>query len=663
MRRQRGDIQGLRAVAVALVVLFHAGIPGFDGGYVGVDVFFVISGFLITTNLLEGLERTGRIGFAEFYARRARRLLPAALTVVALTVVAAAIWTSPLQLSYVFKEAIAATFYIPNILFAVRSTDYLGEKTPSLFLHYWSLGVEEQFYLVWPILLLFLFRFIKPRRRLIAAVVVLVLVSFAGCVWLTGVSQPYAFFLLPARAWEFGVGALCALALLHERSPVPPRLAAATGWIGLAGIAAGGTVLTHATTYPGYAVAIPVVGTALVIVGNATPTPTGPTALLSTRPFTYVGDISYSLYLIHWPALELPEAARGYMQPLPMWASALIALLCVPAAGLMYTFIEQPGRRARWLVNRRPRRTLAATAAGMALVTVLTAASSVVASRSQLDAGKAASATKIGPDPVGTTFVPNNLVPSLRNASSDNPAVYSNGCHRGYPSADASGCQFGDNRDAPLVALLGDSHAAQWFEPLHRLANEGRIRLDSNTKSACPAAIVKQKAYSECDIWRQAVIQRLAKDPPDVILLGNYATYYTSPAAYPEDDWRRAMLSTLVQLPSQSHVGIFADTPSTGVTPSMCLATFLDRADQCDLPREQALNSDARAAEESVVQGERVGYLDFTEFFCNEQNCPSIIGNTLVYRDGSHITATYSTELADEIMARIKQLRSQQTES
>ncbi len=199
----------MRAVAVALVVLFHAGgiPPGFGGGYVGVDVFFVISGFLISTHLLESLQNGGRIGYAGFYARRARRLLPAAFLVIVATLIAATIVVSPVQFGYVVKDAVAAALYVPNLLFAYNATDYLAEKTPSLFLHYWSLGVEEQFYLVWPVLLAFVFGRFALRWRFGFTLAGLTGASFLLCVWLTGFSQANAFFLLPARMWEFGLGA------------------------------------------------------------------------------------------------------------------------------------------------------------------------------------------------------------------------------------------------------------------------------------------------------------------------------------------------------------------------------------------------------------------------------------------------------------------------
>lgn len=207
----RPDVQGLRAIAVMLVVLYHAGVQTLSGGFVGVDVFFVISGFLITTHLLESLQTHGRIPFASFYAKRARRILPASLLVAGLTVVAAWLWMPPLLMTQVFEGAVATALYVPNLLFAVEGTEYLAETSPSVFQHYWSLGIEEQFYLFWPALLTLGFWLVRrSERRLLYAVAVLTLASFIACVVWMEISQPWTFFSLPTRAWELGAGALVA---------------------------------------------------------------------------------------------------------------------------------------------------------------------------------------------------------------------------------------------------------------------------------------------------------------------------------------------------------------------------------------------------------------------------------------------------------------------
>lgn len=642
-RSKRLDIQGMRAIAVALVLLFHAEIPGFGGGYVGVDVFFVISGFLISTHLLENLQRSGHIGYSAFYARRARRLLPAAFLVIMATLVAATVLVSPVQFRYVVKDAVAAALYVPNLLFAYNATDYLAEKTPSLFLHYWSLGVEEQFYLVWPVLLALVFGRFALRWRFGLTLAALTAASFVLCVWLTGFSQANAFFMLPARMWEFGLGALVAVGVLRWGRILPTSIAPLAGWLGLGAVIAGGVLFSTATEYPGYAVALPVVGAALLIAAG--PVARGPAVVLSVRPLTWIGDISYSLYLVHWPVLMLPVAATGYMQPLPLWLRAVAATACIPLAWLLYRYVEQPGQRAAWLTGARPRRTYAVAAAGMAAI-VVAGATAVVTLHPPLNAGKPVAHTSLSIKPAGTPYVPDNLNPALDTAESDQPVVYTNGCHRSQWSTDAAGCVTGTNPTAPLVALFGDSHATQWYPALSALAERGVIRLDSHTKSACPAVPIPIAHYAACAAWRSAVIDKLADSKPDLILLAGYPRNYLGRVDAPARAWGSAFAALLDQLPPTARVGIFADTPSTGVTPSICLGRFVDDARRCALPRGAALDEDIRATERQLAAAHSVSYLDYADYLCNDAMCPAIIGNTLVYRDVSHLTARMSAELA-----------------
>lgn len=648
MRDKRGDIQGLRGVAVGLVLLFHAGIPGFAGGFIGVDVFFVISGFLISTHLVEELRNTGRLRVAEFYARRARRLLPAALTVIALTVVTAFALVPPMQFAYVAKDAVAAILYVPNLLFARRATDYLADRTPSLFLHYWSLGVEEQFYLFWPLLLFIFYRVFKDRGAP-TAIAVLGAGSFVLCVWLTFAQQPYAFFLLPARVWEFSAGAVAAFVVLkgHRMTDI---VAAVAGWTGLAAIVGSGCMMPTSTPYPGYAAALPVVGAAAVIWSGASKCAYGPQLVLGLRPITFVGDISYSLYLIHWPALVIPAAITGYMVPLQSWQRAVIAAACVPVAWLLYRYVELPGQRMPWL-KLRPRRSFAAATVGMLAVAALIGSAALASRHPRLDAGRAAADTAIEPIPMGTPFVPSNLQPSLVAVAADIPIIYRNECHVAVQKSDATGCAVGPE-DAPRVVLFGDSHAAQWYPALNTLAEKGMIRLESHTKRGC-SSVQPIVSYAGCAAWASNVVDQLNADPPALIILSNFGRGY---GALPDPEaWREAINHTVAEMPQLSKVAVLADTPSTGANPKICLSGHLDAANQCALPRALAVDPAFRASEREAAG---ITYLDYIDYFCNQQACPSIIGNTLVYRDGSHMSRTYSAELAKVIEPDIAALLS-----
>jgi len=350
--RLRPDIQGLRGLAVLLVVLFHAGVPFTPGGFIGVDVFFVISGFLITGLLMREVERSNHIRYLDFIARRARRLLPAALVVIAFVGAASVLVYPPLERLDVMSAARSAALYVANLWFAIRTVDYFGVAAASNpLLHMWSLAVEEQFYVGWPAFLALAAFGLKRgdlRSRVTWAVAVLSAITFAACVWMTWFAQPWAFFGTPFRAWEFGLGALVYLLAPHI-SRLPQSALAWSGLAGLVLVLGTALALHDEAPFPGAIALLPTAGTALMLASLHAPGGVG--ALLSWRPLARVGDISYSWYLWHWPLLVMFPILLPEQRVLAIVAAVAISYL---AAELSYRYVEEPFRHG-FAMRIRPR--------------------------------------------------------------------------------------------------------------------------------------------------------------------------------------------------------------------------------------------------------------------------------------------------------------------
>ncbi|GAA3267979.1 acyltransferase [Dactylosporangium vinaceum] len=623
----RPDIEGLRAVAVLLVVLGHAGVPGLDGGYVGVDVFFVISGYLITGHLFRELRTTGRIRFAAFYARRMARLLPAAAPATVATVVAAWAWLAPQAARAVSMDAIATAAYSLNIRLAVQGTDYLdAAREPSPLQHFWSLGVEEQFYFLWPLLLILA----ATRRRAVLLLGSLAAGSFAVSAWQAVATPPWAYFGLQSRAWELAVGGLLAL--------VGRRLPARAAWIGLALIAGCAGQYTGGTVFPGWAALLPVLGAALVVAGD------GRNRLLGTRVLGWLGRLSYGWYLWHWPALVF--AAHFGAGP---WTRIAVAGAAALPAWLSLRVVERPLRlRRRGLVLGAA--TTAVTVGAAVIVLGLpmrvpgegTARDTAQAVTAQPDPGPALLA--LIETAARTRLVPRNLTPPVTTAARDTPpedrACLASLDETTTRTAVAKGCdRHGDPDATATVVLFGDSHTEQWFAAVDSIAKRRHWRLAVFTKSGCtPAAVVTTKLgtrrpYRECTAWREDALARIKGLHPTLVLLSSRT--YTE--AGTDAAWAAALAATADRLAARTV--ILQDTPDPrGVSVPDCVAAHPTAVDRCALTAETALYPARRAA---ITAAAATAVIDPATWFCTAEVCPAVVGNTLVYRDGSHVTSTY----------------------
>jgi peptidoglycan/LPS O-acetylase OafA/YrhL len=693
--RFRPDIEGLRAVAVLAVVLFHAGMPGVSGGFVGVDVFFVISGFLITGLLWREANSSGTVRLGRFYGARARRLLPASAMVGVITAIGAFVLLPPLQVGSVLRDGIASALYVSNYWFIIGSVNYFGSHMPpSPFQHYWSLGVEEQFYLVWPALIIgtaWVIRRVGRRTRTQATaskrpyLVVLTLVAVASfalslvdTLWLPSV----AFYSLPTRAWQLAVGGLVALTADQWRR-LPPRAAAITGWAGLALILLACTWLGPTTPYPGVAALLPVLGAALVIGAGGAAASQGCGRVLAVSPMRAIGRISYSWYLWHWPVLVLAPALLGY--PLGLVARLAAALLSGGLAVLTLRFIENPLRFA----NPIRRSALASLALGGAATAVAVCVGLALLEHvpTPVGLGPAAAAPGItaAPVPAGSNVdaydaavrqvfaqvqaavaasadlksVPSNLSPPFATVED----MSLNGCLRNIAEVGQPECATGDTASTTTIALVGDSNAAMWSPALQQIATQRRWRLETLAKGACPLMDLPStnpfhrlaEHYSHCEQWRGQIIARLRAEHPRLVVLSMFRGYRAdSDRLLGVDSYGPAWLDSLTRLVQQlrgtgTKVLVLGPIPDPRSEVPICLSGHLDDATACSPPTSSAINQPGIAAESAATKAGGGKYADLTELFCTTARCPVIVGNTLVYHDWRHVTFEYSSLLAPAI--------------
>jgi peptidoglycan/LPS O-acetylase OafA/YrhL len=639
----RPDLEGLRALAVLLVVGAHARVPGLAGGFVGVDLFFVLSGYLITGLLRQELADHGRLGFAAFYAGRFQRLLPGLLAMLLLSSLAAVLLLPPSQQEAQASAAVSAALWLSNLHFAFGQLDYFGaDAAGNLFLHTWSLGVEEQFYLLWPLLLALLWRYAGQRdARLRWAIGSVGALSLLVCLWLTPSQPRWAFYLMPLRAWQFALGALAWLQFgqVPGVGPLSNTTRRRMRWLGVAGLLAmllAALVYRPSMPYPGWRALLPSLGALGVIVAGARAPGIGVAHWLSARPLIGLGRLSYVWYLWHWPVLLLGAAlwpSNGLAQRL-----ALVAL----ALGLAYVswrWLETPIRaRAAW--RRRPGRLIGASLLAMALLNL----------------------GAIGWFNALYDWAHRPQQQAYLAARADLPTIYAQGCDDWYHSATLRVCAFGP-ADAPHTAvLLGDSVAAQWFPALATLFQRPGWRLLVLTKSSCPmvdAPLFYERIgrlYSECAQWRAEALHQLAGLKPELLVMGSAATYAFAPA-----QWRDGSARVLAALsPAAGHVYLLRGTPRIPLDGPSCLAAraWLGgarfSADRCQGPAADAHDAqvDAWLSQASARFG-NVSLLDLNALVCPGGRCQAERQGVVVFRDGQHLTASFVRTLAAALGQRL----------
>jgi len=607
------QIQALRAVAAVLVVIYHAKVT--SGGYIGVDIFYVISGFLITGLLLRELDGTGSLALKAFYLRRIKRLLPASFFVLFVTAIVA--WTVyPTTLRHgLGKDIAAAGAYVSNYLFALWQMDYQNlNATPPVVIHYWSLAVEEQFYLFWPFIILALYRF-GARRAVFIGVAAITIASFLLSLFLTPREPIWSFYSLPTRAWELGIGAL--LLFIPKRI----RFSSNYGWAALALILYGTLTFTDKTPFPGTAALVPVIGTAFAI-ASLNNWPRAMNRFGNLKIVQWLGEISYPLYLWHWPVLVIPSVAWG--RSLVAHELLICVLLTALLADLTHRFIEDPIRYSK----PKPKLVIKSGAAATAASLVMGAAIYLSFNDEiKLDNGRSYSVSELIKRPV----------------------IYDDDCHVNNGETVSPECTYGERGAKRKIVLFGDSHAAQWFPALEQLANENNFELISLTKSACPGPAVEkvdsgEYKNSDCFAWRDNSLERIAKLKPYAVIFSGFQ-HFQVPAGYSSrrEWWQAGQKRTLNSLRGNaSHIVYITDTPHPQQDIPACLAGGM--ISDCD---------DSKPSETISIPGLKV--VNPTPWLCTDK-CSSVINGNVAYRDGSHISIAMSESLAQPLGQSLKRL-------
>jgi peptidoglycan/LPS O-acetylase OafA/YrhL len=656
----RPDIQALRALAVSLVLVYHLWPGGLTGGYVGVDVFFVISGFLITTHLLTTSGHGAR-GLLEFWARRVRRLLPAALLVLSVTLLATRLVAPDTLWESTATQVRAAATYSLNWQLAKNSVDYLAaQNTPTPVIHFWSLSVEEQFYAGWPILLLLLAWMSKRRQVTAVGIGLVCAASFAYSVHYTSIEPARAYFVTTTRIWELAAGGLLAAAAPKARE----RLSSVVAGAGLVGIAVAAVGFSATTAFPGWIAALPVLAAVAVIWARPT------WRLLSARPLQWLGDVSYSLYLWHWPLIVLvPYVSGGHLGWLD---KSVIVVASLALAGLTKRFVEDRFRRPRSKPQgqRGLGRPFALAAVGMAVVVGAASLQTVeVHSRQAADrqALRTALATKgrcfgaAATVHAGCTLATasGTLVPSPLEAASDlgpawSPQHGASDCFASPPSFATVQCSFGATSGKVRVALIGNSHAGEWVAALQAIAKARGWQVTTYLSSQCALSSVLQHfptsaADHACYRWVQRTVDDVTGGHYDLVVMADRISVTALGEDYPGSlpVYQRGYESVLRRLVAAKEpvVGI-RDTPAPVTLIPDCLAQHTSDYLRCGGSRATWLPPDPMIDAVKTVDNAHVHLADLTKYLCGPTRCPAAIGGVPVYFDGSHLTATYARTLA-----------------
>lgn len=665
----RPEIQGLRAIAVLSVLFFHIVPQVVPGGYVGVDVFFVISGYLMTGILYFEYLAKGTISLKSFYARRIRRLLPASTLVLA--VVALLIFLLPsVRWAETAKEMISSSFYVQNWWLYSNTVDYWAQdSSPSILMHYWSLSIEEQYYIVWPILFLAIisaFKFLHkyPRQIFSITIAVICVASFIWSVYFTGQNQSQAYFSTFTRIWELALGGLLVIFLPYFKY-VPKAIKALLGWAGLCLILFACFHFTSQTAFPGYAALLPTLGAVMVIIGGEVGEQWSVRNLLSYKPFQYFGDISYSLYLWHWPVIIL-YGYSGLQKGIGISLTDIVFMFCITLvlAHLSKVFIEDTFRKQTGFWGKDLN---AFTILTLSFAVAMLAANFIWINYDNRTPNRGQTAqygleekllAALLDEPYDASLP---LTPTLAEARWDKSELYALGRDPLFHESDVLPYEFGAQSDYTYhIVLVGDSQSAQWAPALERLSEKNAgLRFTVYTKSSCPFIatshiIGRSKAEQEaCATWNKDLMNELAEIKPDIVIMGIKREVDYVDIDDPEAEIQSLAADYLATWNRLTAMGckvlVIAETPILDYHAVECLAAPGANVAKCSTARDRAVG-DERLLTLVMSQNKNpdVFFMDLNDRICIQKKCLPVRGQVLVFRDRRHLTKTFVRLLAPD---------------
>ncbi|MGD7046328.1 acyltransferase family protein [Jeotgalibacillus proteolyticus] len=648
-KKFRPELEGVRAVAALLVAIYHIWLGSVSGG---VDVFFIVSGYLITTSLLSRMMREGKIHIGEYFLGLGRRLFPIAFTVLLVTTLASIFLLPQVRWVQTIPEIFSSAFYYQNWQLANSAVDYLAQNNAaSPFQHFWALSIQGQFYITWPLVIIGVYFIARKvlktpvRKTLLAILTLLFTASLTYSIYITGENQPWAYFDTFARAWEFSLGGI--LALLIPYLKFKPLISFFLGWLGFAIITLTGILLPVSTVFPGYAALLPTGGVILVIIAAETGSKFGAEKLLGSKPLMYFGSISYGFYLWHWPMLVFYYAYFD-RETVTNTAGVLILLCTFLLSILSIKLLEAPVRKIN--IKQSKGRLSAILAAFMMPVIIAGVSWTLYVNYSQAGMAEELPAE----DYPGARMISENVpanpelepLPEAVNAKGDLASFYfDEGCYTARDENSVTKCSYGQTENPEyVVALVGGSHSGHWFPPLEAIAENLNFQLDVYNKDACRFSQDDFDGFlsESCMEWNEQVMKPLLEDPPDMLITtANIDKESTIPQGYIEK-WR--------QFEDVSKVFAIRDNPRMAEDPPLCIE---ETPENCSIKRADAL-SDTLPWDNTENVPDNVFFADLSEFFCDEEECFPVIGNVLVYRDHHHLTATYAETMAPALEVHIE---------